>query len=268
MYVRLAFAVAAHLEPDILIVDEVLAVGDAGFQKRCLGKMGDVARQGRTVLFVSHNMAAIQKLCSRAIWLQNGQVAMDGESGSVVSAYVDATVETAGDQEVLSPGFLFRDASNSANDAEVVLESLQVLDSDLTPLSAPGTWQEIIFRFNFGVSRPFQSFAVEMCITTREGVPLLLTSTTPDNHMAFSVEPGHYQVDCRFASLPLAAGEYLIGVRLAIPWVEYLWRDDALCRLHVSERDVWGTGLPPASSRYHIATPHEWNGLKLLETAQ
>ncbi len=69
MYVRLAFAVAAHLEPEILLVDEVLAVGDAAFQKKCLGKMGDVARDGRTVLFVSHNMVAVQTLCRRAIWL-------------------------------------------------------------------------------------------------------------------------------------------------------------------------------------------------------
>ncbi|QNN71654.1 ABC transporter ATP-binding protein [Thermomonas carbonis] len=72
MYVRLAFAVAAHLEPDVLIIDEVLAVGDADFQKRCLGKMNDVASEGRTVIFVSHNMAAVQKLCSKAIWMQGG----------------------------------------------------------------------------------------------------------------------------------------------------------------------------------------------------
>ena len=78
MYVRLAFAVAAHLEPEILIVDEVLAVGDAEFQKKCLGKMHDVSRGGRTVLFVSHNMAAVQALCQRAIWLDGGRVAADG----------------------------------------------------------------------------------------------------------------------------------------------------------------------------------------------
>ena len=73
MYVRLAFAVAAHLEPEILLVDEVLAVGDAAFQKKCLGKMGDVARQGRTVIFVSHNMDAIRRLCGRGVWLEIGR---------------------------------------------------------------------------------------------------------------------------------------------------------------------------------------------------
>ncbi len=85
MYLRLAFAVAAHLEPEILIVDEVLAVGDAAFQKKCLGKMGAVAHEGRTVLFVSHNLLAVQSLCSRAIWLHRGQVAGSGTSREVVS---------------------------------------------------------------------------------------------------------------------------------------------------------------------------------------
>jgi lipopolysaccharide transport system ATP-binding protein len=88
MYVRLAFAVAAHLEPEILIIDEVLAVGDAGFQKKCLGKMGDVARGGRTVLFVSHNMGAVQQLCSRALLLSSGQIIKSGSPQSVVEGYL------------------------------------------------------------------------------------------------------------------------------------------------------------------------------------
>lgn len=88
MYVRLAFAVAAHLEPEILIVDEVLAVGDAEFQRKCLGKMKDVSGEGRTVLFVSHNMAAIQNLCSKAILLSGGKVEMAGETNKVISGYL------------------------------------------------------------------------------------------------------------------------------------------------------------------------------------
>src|SRR5690606_29261463 len=90
MYLRLAFAVAAHLEPEILIVDEVLAVGDASFQKKCLGKMGDVARQGRTVLFVSHNMDAVQRLCSRAMMLDRGLVAEEGAVAPVIARYLAA----------------------------------------------------------------------------------------------------------------------------------------------------------------------------------
>ena len=89
MYVRLAFAVAAHLEPEILLIDEVLAVGDAQFQNKCLGKMGDVAKEGRTVMFVSHNMAVIQKLCPRALLLKNGTITMDGNVQNVVTNYID-----------------------------------------------------------------------------------------------------------------------------------------------------------------------------------
>ena len=90
MYVRLAFAVAAHLEPEILLVDEVLAVGDAAFQKKCLGKMGDVAKEGRTVLFVSHNMVAVQTLCGRVVWLDAGQAKAQGAANQIVTTYLRA----------------------------------------------------------------------------------------------------------------------------------------------------------------------------------
>jgi lipopolysaccharide transport system ATP-binding protein len=90
MGVRLAFAVAAHLEPEVILVDEVLAVGDANFQRKCLGKMGNVAQEGRTVLFVSHNMVALQSLCERAIWLESGQIKQDGEAAQVISDYLQS----------------------------------------------------------------------------------------------------------------------------------------------------------------------------------
>ncbi len=91
MYVRLAFAVAAHLEPEILIIDEVLAVGDAEFQKKCLGKMGEVAGQGRTVLFVSHNMQAVKALCSKAVFLKNGQMVSSGNAKDIIDTYIATT---------------------------------------------------------------------------------------------------------------------------------------------------------------------------------
>ncbi|MEO6229093.1 MAG: ABC transporter ATP-binding protein [Ferruginibacter sp.] len=109
MYVRLAFAVAAHLEPDILIVDEVLAVGDADFQKKCMGKMKDISnKNGRTILFVSHNLQAITNLCSRAIWLNKGKLMDDGNSAEVVENYIGSTKqdknETAWDMAEQAPG--------------------------------------------------------------------------------------------------------------------------------------------------------------------
>jgi lipopolysaccharide transport system ATP-binding protein len=98
MFLRLAFSVAAHLEPDILLVDEVLAVGDASFQKKCLGKMEDVAKAGRTVLFVSHNMAAVESLCQRVIWLQNGRVHKIGNAAEIVPLYLRTTLQTVTEQ--------------------------------------------------------------------------------------------------------------------------------------------------------------------------
>jgi lipopolysaccharide transport system ATP-binding protein len=98
MFVRLAFAVAAHLDPEILLVDEVLAVGDAEFQKKCLGKMGKVAKEGRTVLFISHNMAAVQSLCNRALWLMEGKIEKEGFTPQVISQYLQSSFSTLTEQ--------------------------------------------------------------------------------------------------------------------------------------------------------------------------
>ncbi len=123
MYVRLAFAVAAHLEPEILILDEVLAVGDAAFQKKCLGKMGDVAKEGRTVLLVSHNMATIQGLCGRCLVLERGRVAFSGEPAVAVEVYMQNTIECM---------TAFADGRNHPNrqpGMAAIIEEVAVLDA-------------------------------------------------------------------------------------------------------------------------------------------
>jgi lipopolysaccharide transport system ATP-binding protein len=124
MYVRLAFAVAAHLEPEILIVDEVLAVGDVQFQKKCMGKMDDVARHGRTVLFVSHNMVAVRSLCSRAVLLEDGRMIIDGESNKVVDQYIDNGAEAQGIIE-------WNDLAKAPGDHCVRLKSIYVNCNDM-----------------------------------------------------------------------------------------------------------------------------------------
>jgi lipopolysaccharide transport system ATP-binding protein len=113
MYVRLAFAVAAHLEPEILLVDEVLAVGDAAFQKKCLGKMGSVTKDGRTVLFVSHNMAAVSRLCERALWMDQGQVRHLSSPEKVVAEYLASTAREA-------PHLSFRDRKEQAPGSDTI----------------------------------------------------------------------------------------------------------------------------------------------------
>ncbi|MFZ0212717.1 MAG: ABC transporter ATP-binding protein [Candidatus Acidiferrales bacterium] len=123
MQMRLAFAVAAHLEPEILLVDEVLAVGDAAFQKKCLGKMSDVSRQGRTILFVSHNMAALRKLCSRAIWLDGGRIADSGGADDVVRHYLQKNTEANLESE-------WPDDSTAPGDASVRLRSVRLIPQE------------------------------------------------------------------------------------------------------------------------------------------
>jgi lipopolysaccharide transport system ATP-binding protein len=123
MRVRLAFAVAAHLEPEILIIDEVLAVGDAEFQKKCLNKMEDVGKEGRTVLFVSHNMAAITRLCQRGILLSAGSVIADGESHAIVSQYLTSGLGTASMRQ-------WPDISEAPGDTSVRLRTIKVIDAE------------------------------------------------------------------------------------------------------------------------------------------
>lgn len=125
MYMRLAFAVASHLEPEILVVDEVLAVGDAQFQKKCLGKMSDVATEGRTVLFVSHNMVAIQSLCKRALWLERGEIVEDGVAGAVVSNYLNHSFGNGASLEEVWPDIETAPGNNS-----VRLHRVQVRPKD------------------------------------------------------------------------------------------------------------------------------------------
>lgn len=143
MYLRLAFAVAAHLDPEILIVDEVLAVGDARFQRRCLDKMRDVSHQGRTVLFVSHNMPAVTRLCDRAIWMDEGKVALDGPTHRVVSQYLNTGRATAGLRE-------YTDVSKAPGGDVVRLCSVRVREQD------GGTAESIDIRQPVGLEMEYE----------------------------------------------------------------------------------------------------------------
>jgi lipopolysaccharide transport system ATP-binding protein len=261
MYVRLAFAVAAHLEPDVLVIDEVLAVGDAEFQKRCLGKMGDVAREGRTVLFVSHNMAAVQKLCSRAVLLKGGNIEANGNARDVVAAYLETiSIASGSTGEDRAEGCLYRNGDATKSRARI--QALYIRDARGSPKICVNTEQFVKFQVLFEVTEYFRSFAVEIKISTKDGSRVIWTATAPSRGMYFSVEPGGYSIDCDFERLPLSAGEYNVGLALAIPNAEYLWQDEELTTLVVGEEDIYNTGCPPRAMHYLIATPHEWRNLR------
>lgn len=249
MYVRLAFAVAAHLDPEILVVDEVLAVGDAAFQEKCLKKMESTANAGRTVLFVSHNMHAIARLCSRGISLHRGRLTFDGEVNRCIQNYL-AAEQQAADGHIIS-------LRRSKSDAFYV-ERIEVLDGKGQPLAEPKTWDEVIFRIVFYSPRKMSRGAVELQISTQIGVPILRCSTSPDSAIAAPFVEGRNWIDCYVPRLELSAGVYVIGAALAIPNVEWLYQNLDGGRFEIKSRDVYNSGTPPYSSRYLVPMEHYW----------
>src|SRR3984957_6885213 len=146
MYVRLAFAVAAHLQPDILIVDEVLAVGDASFQKKCLGKIGEVAQQGRTVLLVSHNMSAVENLCGKSAFLNDGRLAFWGDTADAVSHYVSSSAQEAlADTDLTSH-------SGRTSGSKTILRRLRFLERDGTPCDSLRLGEELVLEVTLNSS--------------------------------------------------------------------------------------------------------------------
>jgi homopolymeric O-antigen transport system ATP-binding protein len=166
MYVRLAFAVAAHLDPEILIVDEVLAVGDALFQKKCLGKMGEISQHGRTVLFVSHNMPMIQSLCQRAVLLSSGTLTNIGEVNSVVQAYLaDGVTEERG---VVDAKCLPRSAGY-----EKVIRRIWIEDQSGEVINSVNMGGEMVLCFEFKTSKPIRDVGVGFGIETPQQMRLV-----------------------------------------------------------------------------------------------
>ncbi len=187
MYVRLAFAVAAHLEPDILVVDEVLAVGDAQFQKKCLGKMESVVREGRTVLFVSHNMAAVKSLCQRALLLDRGKVVADGGVDVVVDRYLAAGDEGSADGVV--PAGVHRVGSGEAK-----IRRVQLLDRHGAPLSQLYLGQPFRIAVTLEVERPIGEALIGFGISSLDGTRIVTSFSTDCGRSTFRLSPGWHRV--------------------------------------------------------------------------
>ena len=189
MYLRLAFAVAAHLEPEILLVDEVLAVGDLAFQKKCLGRMKSVSQEGRTVLFVSHNLAAIRSLCTRAMLLQDGRLAAAGAVDDIIDRYV-------GNLALASSDRLWLPTVGDGTPAAGV--SLQFLTLDDKPQAEFRLHEPWKIRMEFELRRPVEEVVASMGLVTLEGVPV-----TTYYSLAQSLDVGQYRVDF-VVDLPLS----------------------------------------------------------------
>ena len=211
MYVRLAFAVAAHLESDILIVDEVLSVGDAEFQKKCMGKMNDISKgQGRTVLFVSHNMAAIQKLCTRAILMERGKVITDGKTDDVISFYLQNVNKAAA-------VFNFNTDLSKQNVVFATRLEVQDLEENLIPEIPLGSaWQLKLF---FTVNQNVDDIIVAIGITDIHDVALSTTWSKSASYM-----PGHYTVIFSESIINYNTGIYkiIVGISKKLKTLDYI----------------------------------------------
>jgi lipopolysaccharide transport system ATP-binding protein len=216
MYVRLAFAVAAHLESEILILDEVLAVGDVEFQKKCLGKIGEVVSSGRAALIVSHNLQTIVSLCSRAIVMDHGILIRDGSPDAVVSSYL-----SRGHQD--ENHVLFRvDRDTAGTD----VTSVELLDENGRAKSSISTFDFIRFRVGLSCREVSPQGSVILEIKSSLGFTVLKVETHPSDIKPLGSQGDHW-IDCCIESLPLAPGHYLLSVGLAVYGVCLLsWRAD------------------------------------------
>jgi len=247
MTVRLGFAVAAHLEPEILIVDEVLAVGDADFQKRCIGKMQDVSeKDGRTVLFVSHNMTTIQNLCQRTAWLNAGRLEAIGPTHEMISAYLSATQAKS---TVSTAQRTDREGNGSARCKNVWIESFE--GGEISYLPVGGSMRVMV---EYEIKDPSEKHSFAIGIYNEKGESLLHMDTLtnpPEAHRNAEL------LCCEIPSLPLPIGRYYLNVSIRGTHGR-ADRIESAASFDVTEHDFYGTGrLPPAGSSKFIL-PYSW----------
>jgi lipopolysaccharide transport system ATP-binding protein len=232
MYMRLAFAVAAHLDPEILIVDEVLAVGDATFQKRCLGKMGEIAKEGRTVLFVSHNMPAVQSLCSRAVWLQRGQLVGDAPPHEVIRQYIgrgnSALIERTWKPGEVSP------------DHEVQLLAARVTGEDESLAAWITTADPFRIEFEYRVLEGGLKLNLSMVVHNQDEVCVFATPSIEDGgYSGRPFLPGLYRSTCHIPGDLLNDGVHRVDILFVKDTTTVLFRvDEALAfEIHDGGKD-------------------------------
>ena len=251
MYVRLAFAVAAHLEPEILLVDEVLAVGDVAFQQKCLGKMGNVAKEGRTVLFVSHNMAAISALCSRACLLNNGKLIENGEVRSVIGRYLE-TIKSI----VRVP---LTERADRGGNGRVRFTDVRILNSNGEPVETVASGQNVRISIGYRAmdGSVLENVKVGIGIYSLMGTFLLYCSNELVGS-SFRILPPEGRVSCTIPQLPLTPGQYYLNLSFLTNGILADWVIEAAI-LRVVEGDFFGTGRLPPATHGGFLTSQRWD---------
>lgn len=204
MYVRLAFAVAAHLEPEILIIDEVLAVGDAQFQKRCLGKMNEVAKSGRTVIFVSHNMRAVAQLCGHCIWIHDGQLMARGLANEVVVEYLSSVQPQKRDG-------LITDEMHEHEAPELSFTSVELLDDADQTTAVSYFGDPLRFRVEFKVLKPLTQARLGLTVQKFDETVLCAVQHTDAALDLLDLQPGRYFANIQ-VDIPLVPGPYYVAL--------------------------------------------------------
>lgn len=222
MYVRLAFAVAAHLQPEILLVDEVLAVGDAAFQRKCLNKMEDVGKQGRTILFVSHHMPSITRLCGRVVLLNEGQIMRDGPAHQVVGDYLQITLSTTPAQE-------WPDLESAPGNDVARLRAIRVKTEDGKVASGFDVRKPVLIEMEFDVLQPGHILYPHFTAYNDEGVWLFSSVDTDPEWRSCPRPPGRYISTAIIPGNLLNEGTVSIGPAI---------RTEEPIRLHFYERDA------------------------------
>jgi lipopolysaccharide transport system ATP-binding protein len=251
MYVRLAFAVAAHLDPEILIVDEVLAVGDAAFQKKCLGKMGDVVRQGRTVLFVSHNMDAVMSLCTHVVVVEGGRVSERMAPDEGVKQYLAMTNEGA-DVPLAQKPRIWPIAKRD----RPIFTGLRIT-TDSGHERVVETHGSVTFEVEIRDCEDLTDATAGVLVCNNRGQRLALFHTYYQNNLRFRGSKEPQVLRCTVPSLPLVPANYSIELVIAHEdkLVEKVERAD---RIDVVYRDVFGTGRVPNPSQGYMVLPCQW----------
>jgi len=252
MYVRLAFAVAAHLEPEILIVDEVLAVGDAGFQKKCLGKMEEVSNAGRTVLFVSHNMAAIETLCDRCVALVDGQVTHIGDSTDVVRKYL-AKVSSSGQMVALA------ERTDRAGSGQVRYTNVRFLNDSGQVITQITMGDPLTIEACFEVHEPIREPIFGFLLTNEMGQTIVRAYSRESYHGPTPNLEKSGAVRCHFPELPLMYGQYQLSLWLGHHRNNVVDAIEFTASLDVLQSDVYDSGIPPDSNNGgFFYRPHVW----------
>lgn len=253
MRLRLGFAVAAHLDPDVLLVDEVLAVGDAGFQKKCLNAMRDMRSTGRTVLFVSHNMAAVENLCHRAIWIDNGVIREDGDAREVIKKYLSTFTDSQ------TAGYDLDKIESRRGTGDIRYTGIEFLNKDNDPVQLVSTGTGFKVRLFYRVHKKVMNPHFGFMLSTEYGTLITELSTWLSGYDIPIIEPGDGHIDLEIDALNVMPSQYFISL-----WIEGVGpvHYDVLehcASLDVTPADFYGSGREMSTRFGLIAVPCQWN---------